>query len=238
MRENGRSKGQRLFLFGFAAVLLAFALVPFSAYAGSAFAAPFSSSSVLSAQSVTASVWTNDTHQVPFATTAKGAEFSVPANEPVYVVTNLTLEEAQGKNVNQFSLYSSDAYAGNVTWGVGTSPANFVPFVFLSVSNLTSVTIPVATQFLTGNQSYDFMVELQSDVTTYTVSFSSQGNTGLSQWFGPAVAENIGYILGGTLIFLFAFLAMPWTDLDIRWMTRQMARIRKGRGRRPKEVRP
>lgn len=234
MRESGKSKGQRLFLFGFAAVLLVFVIVPASASLGSMVAAPFSADTVLQAQSGVTSVWTNSTHEVPFASVYGGAEFTAPAGATVYIVTNVTVEEAQARNVNQFIVTTNYGHKGNASWGLGSSASDFTPYETLD-QNLSSVSFPIATQFLTGNQSAHFIVELQSPATSYTVSFVAKGNSGLSEWFGPAVAENIAYILGGTLIFILGFLAMPWTDLDIRWMKAQMAKMRRGRRRSRKE---
>jgi hypothetical protein len=217
--EKGKSKGQRLFIFAFAAVIVALVMVPVAASIGSSLAAPFDNSVVLSGQSGVTSIWANDTYQIPFTqnTTSHAYEFSYPATYySAYLVTNLTVEELQAYSVGSLVLDTSDSGAGNVTFGLGTNAATFTPYALVPASKMSSVTIALSPAWLLGNQSEHVMLEVATSVVTLSVSVAAHGNTGLSSWFGPALAENVGYILGGIAIFGFGLLAMPWADIDIR----------------------
>jgi hypothetical protein len=219
MVESGKSKGQRYFAFAFIAMIVALALVPASAAIGSSLAAPFDGSNVLATQSEISAVWSNATHEVPFTrnSTTYAAEFSMPAGATTaYLVTNITVEQMQASTVS--ALIVSTNYAGNstVTFGLGTQASNFVPYEELSVADAYQVSLPISPAYLTGNGSQQAMVEIQSGATSLTVSIAAHGNTGLSSWFGPAVAEDIAYIFGGFVILILAIVAMPWADIDIR----------------------
>ena len=232
MAESGRSKGQRLFLFGFIALIAAMIAVPVAASAGAWVASGYNAT-VLQGQSTVTNIESPNGSAIAFSHATGGYTWTQPAGvTSAFLVTNITTNDMQGSSVNQIAWASLYAYAGNVTFGLGTSATNFLPYAYSYGASLTSISVPIAPSYLTGDPGQHAIIEVQSSATTYgNATITARGNSGLSNWFGPAAAEDMGYIIGGIVVWILAFLAMPWYDLEVHRITEPVKRriFRKGR---------
>ncbi len=153
---------------------------------------------------------------------------------PDYIVYNITVGQMNTYAVNKLNLTTD--FTENVTayFGVGTSASNFQALTDVVASGNASkdIVLPISPAMLTGNQSYHAMVELlftnATDApATYTLHLSASGvKGGVSTYLA---GEDSGYILGGTLLFIFGFFAMPWHDVTIRRVKDAMPRKKGGR---------
>lgn len=214
--ETAKGKGRRFFLAIMVFVLVAFGAVPAFAYLGQS-VADTNPSLVLSGQSNTVYVYTDNGSGIAYAQSNGTLTYDMPVNQTIsYIESNLTAAMMTNYNVENITMVLS--FSGNIslTAGFGTSVSSFVPFYSTNTTNKSTFAIPVAPQDITGNQSYHFMVELKSKATSYSVTFHSYGNSGLSTVFGVYTGEEIGYVLGGTVILVLAGLAGLFYDIDFR----------------------
>ena len=232
LAESGRSKGQRQTLFALILLLVAVAVVPAAAAAGS-FIADSSTVTVLSSSTTIYAVEAPNGTQIAFAHTAGTYSWTMPSGvTTAYVIENLTVGQMQGSSVNELSLATGDTGSGTVTFAVGNGATSFTEYAQVSASSLSSVSISISPQYLTGPTDQHAILEITSSAASYSgVALAAKGNGGVTSWFGFAAAEDIGYILGGTIVFILAILAMPWYDLEVHRITRDMPR-RLMRGRR------
>ena len=149
----------------------------------------------------------------------------MPAGQTTaFVVTGVTVDEMQAQSVNQVTLATNYAGPGTVDYGVGTSATSFLSYSSQSSSNLTSTSVGIPASSLTGGTSQYLILEIQSSAASYTASFTVRGNNGFTSWFGPAAAEDIGYIIGGLIVWTLAILTIPWYDLEIHRIARPIVR--------------
>ncbi|MFZ0700082.1 MAG: hypothetical protein WAN74_07855 [Thermoplasmata archaeon] len=221
--ESGRSKGQRLFLFGFAALMAAMVAVPVAASAGAWVSSGYNAT-VLQGQSIVTSIESPNGSAIAFSHAAGGYTWTMPTGiTSAYLVTNITTNDLQGSSVNQITWASLYASAGNVTFGLGTSATSFLPYAYSYGAHLTSIAVGISPSYLTGDPSQHAIIEVQSSATTYgNATITARGNSGLSNWFGPAAAEDMGYIIGGIVVWVLAILAMPWYDLEVHKVTKRV----------------
>ena len=235
MGESGRSKGQRFFLLAFAALIATMIAVPAAASAGAWVASGYNAT-VLQGQSAVTNIEMPNGSAIAFSHAAGGYAWTQPAGvTAAFLVTNITTNDMQGSSVDQITWASLYAYAGNVTFGLGTSATNFLPYAYSYGSSMVSIAVPVAPSYLTGDPNQHAIIEVQSSATAYgNATITARGNSGLSNWFGPAAAEDMGYIIGGIVVWILAILSMPWYDLEIHRITGPVKRriFRKGRSRR------
>ena len=218
--ETRRSKGQRMTFFAIIAVIVAVAAVPLAASFGSWVSSNYNAS-VLQGESAVTNVYSPNGSAIAFSHAAGGYTWTMPTGvTTAYVETNITVSEMQDTSVNQLTWESLFSGSGNLTFGVGTGTSDFLPYGYATASALTSAQIPVAPTYLTGDPSQHAIVEVQSSAATYgNVTIAARGNSGISNWFGPAAAEDIGYIVGAIVVFVCAFLAIPWYDLEMHRIT-------------------
>lgn len=232
MAEAMRSKAQRMTFFVIIAVIVGVAAVPLAASFGSWVSSGYNST-VLQGESAITYVYAPNGTAIAVSHASGGYTWAMPSGiTTAYVETNITVGEMQGSSVNQLTWASLSTAAGNVTFGVGTGPSSFLPYAYASATSLTSVAVPVAPSSVTGDPTEHAMLEIQSPAASYgNVTIVAQGDSGLSNWFGPAAAEDIGYIVGAIVIFTCAFLALPWYDLEMHRVTRPVTdRILRRRG--------
>ena len=234
MGESGRSKGQRLFLFGFMALIAAVIVVPIAAQAGTSIAGAYSTT-VLSGQSNVTYVEQPNGSQVAFSHVNGTYAWTNPAAVTnVYLTTGLTVNDLQGASADEITFHTTFAGKGSLTFGTGNSPSSFLPYSY-AYGNLSGLQVSIPNSALTGSPSAAVMLEVNSSATSYAgVSFTVTGNSGLSNWFGPAAAEDMGYIIGGIIVWVLGILAIPWYDLEVNRVTGGVRRFvsRKGRGSR------
>ena len=236
MGESGRSKGQRQTLFALILLLVAVAVVPTAAAAGS-YIADSSTTTVLSSATTIYAVEAPSGAQIAFAHTAGTYSWTMPSGvTTAYVIENLTVGQMQGSSVNELSFASGQTGSGTVTFGVGNGATSFTQYAQVSAASLASVSVSISPQYLTGPTDQHAILEITSSAASYSgVTLAAKGNGGVTSWFGFAAAEDLGYIIGGTAVFILAILAMPWYDLEVHRITRDlpkrmMARRRKAKG--------
>ncbi|MBX8643058.1 MAG: hypothetical protein KIY10_10850, partial [Thermoplasmata archaeon] len=117
--------------------------------------------------------------------------------------------------VSKISISSTDSHPANVSLGTGFNVSSFEPFAYQSLKNLTSVSFSISSSSLTGNQSENIMILVQSNVTSISISFHVYGNTGLTTIIGSYSAEQTGYLIGTIFTFVAAILVAPWYDIGV-----------------------
>jgi len=158
---------------------------------------------------------------------------------PVILRTNVTVADFNNYAVNKFTV-ALGTMDRNLTayLGTGSSASNFQQLEDLVVkANATheNATFAVSPALLTGNQSAYMMVELSFANDTYapasiSVSFTTYGvSNGVSTYLA---GEDGGYIISGTLLFMFGFLAMPWHDISLKKSKSAFGPVRVGKPRK------
>ena len=223
-RESGTSKGRRGMLGLLIIFLVAFLIVPIGASLGNAFVAGHDNSSVLQSQSVATYITGSNSAAVPFASANGTATFSFPSStsnnitvydHTVYLRTNLTLAELNNYAVSKFVLATNDKENVNVTLGTGYNKTDFVPIYMSSVTNGSSIAIPVSAAMLTGNQSAPVTFEINANVTAMSLKVSTYGNDGLVTIFGAYPVMQVTYLIGGVLLLVAAFIQIGAYDMNL-----------------------
>ena len=223
-RESGTSKGSRSMLGLLIIFLVAFLIVPIGASLGNAFVAGHDNSSVLQSQSVATYITGSNSAAVPFASANGTATFSFPSStsnnttvydHTVYLRTNLTLAELNNYAVSKFIIATNDKGNVNITLGTGYNKTDFVPIYMASVTNGSSITIPVSAAMLTGNQSAPVTFEINANVTAMSLKISAYGNDGLVTIFGAYPVMQVTYLVGGVLLLVAAFIQIGAYDMDL-----------------------
>ena len=213
--ESGTGKAARKFLGLFIALISVFLMIFLSASVGHALVSTNDNSSVLQAQSITTYVYDNTT-AIPFAQVNGTATFDFPANvSEIWVQSNLTVAELNNFAVAKLVLSTSDSHAANVSIGTGTNVSNFAPFAYQSLKNFSTASFAISPSALTGNQSANIMLLIQSNVTSISLTMHAYGNTGLVTSFGSYPAEQMGYLIGTIFTVLATVLVAPWYDIGV-----------------------
>ena len=214
--ETAKGKGRRFFLAIIIFVLIAFAAIPAFASLGQ-YIGDSSTSVVLKPQSDILYVYNSSDVGIPFAQSNLSVAYDMPVNQTTsYIETNLTVAELNDFAVEKIVL--NLAYSGNITerLGFGTNGSNFLPVISVNVHNVTRTNFTIQPQYVTGNQTQYLMFQLISNDSAYSFSIQAYGNSGLQTMFGPIAGEDIGYALGGTVIFVLSGVAAIFYDIDFR----------------------
>uniref|UniRef100_UPI0023F03F14 hypothetical protein n=1 Tax=Metallibacterium scheffleri TaxID=993689 RepID=UPI0023F03F14 len=65
------------------------------------------------------------------------------------------------------------------------------------------------------DQSSNVMIEIQSNVSSISLSLHAYGNNGINLLFGSYSAEQTGYFVGTIFTLISAALVAPWYDFPI-----------------------
>ena len=230
-RESGTSKGSRSMLALLIIFLVAFLIVPIGASLGNAFVAGHDNTSILQTQSVTTYITGPNSTAVPFASANGTTTFSFPTytshnttvyEHTVYLRTNLTLAELNNYAVSKFVIATNDKGNVNITLGTGYNKTDFVPIYMASVTNGSSITIPISAALTTGNQSAPVTFEINANVTAMSLKISTYGNDGLVTIFGAYPVMQVTYLVGGVLLLVAAFIQIGAYDMDLRVFAKAM----------------
>jgi len=211
--------------------LVAFLIVPIGASLGNAFVAGHDNSSVLQSQSVATYITGPNSTAVPFASANGTTTFSFPTytshnttvyEHTVYLRTNLTLAELNNYAVSKFVIATNDKGNVNITLGTGYNKTDFVPIYMASVTNGSSITIPISAALTTGNQSAPVTFEINANVTAMSLKISTYGNDGLVTIFGAYPVMQVTYLVGGVLLLVAAFIQIGAYDMDLRVFAKAM----------------
>jgi hypothetical protein len=222
-RESGSAKGARKMIGLVIALISVFLMIFLSAGIGHALVSGSDNSPVLQSEAATSYVY-GSSGAIPFGQANGTATFDFPSTtagnvttyqNEVWIRTNLTVAELNNFAVSKLVISSTDSHPSNVSIGTGYNVSSFEPFAYQSLKNMTSVSFSISPAYLTGNQSEDIMVLVQSNVTSMSVSFHAYGNTGLTTIIGSYSAEQTGYLIGTIFTFLAAILVAPWYDIGI-----------------------
>ena len=222
-KESGSGKAARKFLGLFIALISVFLMIFLSAGIGHALVAGTDNSSVLQSESITSYVY-GSSGAIPFGQVNGTATFDFPSStvnnvtsysNQVWIRTNLTVAELNNFAVSKISISSTDSHPANVSLGTGFNVSSFEPFAYQSLKNLTSVSFSISSSSLTGNQSENIMILVQSNVSSISISFHVYGNTGLTTIIGSYSAEQTGYLIGTIFTFVAAILVAPWYDIGV-----------------------
>ena len=222
-KESGSGKAARKFIGLFIALISVFLMIFLSAGIGHALVAGSDNSPVLQSEAITSYVY-GSSGAIPFGQVNGTATFDFPSSTvnnvttyqgEVWIRTNLTVAEMNNFAVSKLVIDSTDSHAANVSLGTGYNTSSFEPFAYQSLKNLTSATFSVSASSLTGNQSANIMVLVQSNVTSISISFHAYGNNGLTTILGSYSAEQTGYLIGTIFTFVSAILVAPWYDIGI-----------------------
>ena len=212
-QESGTSKGKRGIFALLIIFLVAIIIMPASAALGNAFISGHDNSRILQQESQVIFI-SGSSGPIPFGSVNGTSTFDLPQNSTtVYLETNLTLGELNNFAVSRIVLGTTASGYVNVTMGTGSNSSNFVPIASVSAYNTTSIAIPTAPQYLTGNQSSPVEIRITASVTAMSVSIDTYGNNGLVTIFGPYPVEQTGYLIGTVLMFASAFLEISVWDL-------------------------
>lgn len=138
-----------------------------------------------------------------------------------FLLTNMTLGEMNLHSVNKLNISTDIAVNTTLVIGYGTSYSNFVPISTASYTVKKNTTADfgyaISPADLTGNQSQYFMLELElsnkSTPATYTLSIHTTGIA--SGLYNYQTGLDVGYVIDGALILVFAVLTIPHYDLNI-----------------------
>ncbi|MHB1708720.1 MAG: hypothetical protein ACYCT2_04510 [Thermoplasmataceae archaeon] len=222
-KESGSGKAARKMIALVIALVSVFLMIFLSAGIGHALVAGSDNSPVLQSEAITSYVY-GSSGAIPFGQVNGTATFDFPSStvnnvttysNEVWIRTNLTVAELNNFGVSRIVITSTDSHPANVSLGTGFNVSNFQPFVYQSLDNLTSASFSLSPSYLTGNQSENIMVLVQSNVTSISISFHAYGNTGLTTIIGSYSAEQTGYLIGTIFTFVAAILVAPWYDLGI-----------------------
>ena len=214
--ETAKGKGRRFFFAIIIFVLVAFAVIPTFASLGQSIG-DSNTSIVLAPQSGILYVYNATDVGIPFAQSNVSVAYDMPVNQTTsYIETNLTVAELNDFSVDKIVL--NLAYSGNITEriGFGTNGSNFLPVVSINLHNVTRTNFSIDPQYLTGNQSQYLMFQFISSNTAYSFTIQAYGNSGLQTIFGPITGEDLGYVLGGTVIFVLSGMAGIFYDVNFR----------------------
>lgn len=222
-KESGSGKAARKFLGLFIALISVFLMIFLSAGIGHALVAGTDNSPVLQSESITSYVY-GPSGAIPFGQVNGTATFDFPSStvnnvtsysNQVWIRTNLTVAELNNFAVSKISISSTDSHPANVSLGTGFNVSSFEPFAYQSLKNLTSDSFSISSSSLTGNQSENIMILVQSNVTSISISFHVYGNTGLTTIIGSYSSEQTGYLIGTIFTFVAAMLVAPWYDIGV-----------------------
>ncbi len=226
--ESGSGKGARKMLGLLVALIAVFLMIPLSASIGGAVVSSHDNSSVLQSQSIVSYVFGSGS-AVPFGQVNGTATFEFPTiveknstgsnitvyQDKVWIKTNLTVAEMNNFAVAKLVLETGSSKSSNISIGTGENVSSFQPFLYQSVKNLTSNSFKIQSQYLTGNQSSNVMIEIQSNVSSISLSLHAYGNNGINLLFGSYSAEQTGYFVGTIFTLISAALVAPWYDFPI-----------------------
>lgn len=226
-------------MFSFLAVIVALAALPISTAAGSFFAGHGSAKTLTTQAEIdygiglingsakaalpiaTASGTTTVTNTYSYkinATLSGTAEYKGDM-----LSTNMTLNNMNLYAVNQLNIAISAK--GNVTLILGSgSIGKNLSFVFnpllqesAFLNGSKNLNFSITPALLTGNQSQDLMMEVQfANATanpTYSLALTPIGSSGPEPWY--LAGESSGLIVGGVVLFVVGFLAMPFVDINM-----------------------
>ena len=222
-KESGSGKAARKFLGLFIALISVFLMIFLSAGIGHALVAGSDNSPVLQSESITSYVY-GSSGAIPFGQVNGTATFDFPSStvnnvtsysNQVWIRTNLTVAELNDFAVSKISISSTDSHPANVSLGTGFNVSSFEPFAYQSLKNLTSVSFSISSSSLTGNQSENIMILVQSNVSSISISIHAHGNNGLTTIIGSYSAEQTGYLIGTIFTFVAAILVAPWYDIGV-----------------------
>ena len=222
-KESGSGKAARKFLGLFIALISVFLMIFLSAGIGHALVAGTDNSPVLQSESITSYVY-GSSGAIPFGQVNGTATFDFPSStvnnvtsysNQVWIRTNLTVAELNNFAVSKISISSTDSHPANVSLGTGFNVSSFEPFAYQPLKNLTSVSFSISSSSLTGNQSENIMILVQTNVSSISISFHVYGNTGLTTIIGSYSAEQTGYLIGTIFTFVAAMLVAPWYDIGV-----------------------
>lgn len=139
-----------------------------------------------------------------------------------YLLTNTTIGQMNLHSVNDLNISTNVAVNATAVIGYGTTYSNFVPIASVSYTAKKNTTADfgyaISPAELTGNQSMYLMVEMElsnkSTPATYTIHIATKGVA--SGLYSYTTGEDVGYVIGGALILIFAFLSIPHYDLSMR----------------------
>ncbi len=243
--ESRVSKGKRVVLFSTLVFLVAL-IAPAAAAGAAQFTSGLQThTTVLSTDNVVSYAWglhvkttdnysaltlatasgnTTVTNTYSYQTTNATGVVTTHTVEPTtdYLLTNMTIGEMNLHSVSKYNISTSIAVNTTAILGYGSSYSNFVPIAtsaFTAAKNKTAdFGYAISPAYLTGNQSMYLMIELEmsnkSTPASYTIGLHANGVA--SGLFGYQTGEDVGYVIGGISILVFAFLSMPYYDLQVR----------------------
>ena len=223
-KESGTAKGSRAMLSMFVIFIMAILILPIGAGLGNLMVAGHDNTLILQSESVSTYVVGSNGAVVPFGQVNGTASFDFPSSttnnttvydHTVYLRTNLTLAELNNYAVNKFIIATNDKGNVNVTLGTGYNKTDFVPIYMASVTNGSSITIPVSAAMLTGNQSAPVTFEINANVTAMSLKISTYGNNGLVTIFGAYPVMQVAYLIGGVMLLIAAFVQIGAYDMDL-----------------------
>ena len=254
MAEDPRKKRKRATTYAAIVAMIALLLPIIMAGTGTYLASAVQTNGVLSGDSGVATVYSEYTtnvsghtetaaHPVAFADVSGYYEFTQPANATAdWIVTNYTASELQAAAVSQITVNLATSGHESLSIGFTSNVSNpegtYTAYADYKDANLASVAVTISASYLTGNGAEHFTIELTGPfVASYAYYASARGLSGLSLVFGPYVAENIGYVLGAVLLFVFGTVSMIWLDfggstpktLLLKWVRRENAGRRRRR---------
>lgn len=226
-------------MFSFLAVIVALAALPISTAAGSFFAGHGNAKTLttqaeidygiglingsakaalpIATTSGTTTVTNTYTYKIN-ATLTGTAEYKADM-----LSTNMTLNDMNLYAVNQINLGISAK--GNVTLILGSgSIGKNLSFVFnpliqqsAYLNGSKNLNFSITPALLTGNQSQYLILEVSfGNATanpTYSVALTPIGSSGPEPWY--LAGESSGLIVGGVVLFVVDFLAMPFWDINM-----------------------
>lgn len=150
---------------------------------------------------------------------------SISANYATdYVISNISMNQLTEHSVNAYDAFISPASNLTAILGFGTysNSANgtFLTFTPLLSENATghngttNISFTLNPAMLTENSTDVLILEIQN-VNSSSFAFSAYviGTSQSQPWY--LVGENAAYAFGGSLLFLFGFLAIPHIDVKV-----------------------
>lgn len=157
-----------------------------------------------------------------------------------YLLSNVTLNQLNSHSANRIEINVKSASAGNLTIGYGYAKGNssyhFSPLESAAftgnATNFTGVTFAMDPALLSENGTLMFQVQFTnaSAVSTYTISAYAVGTSSAQPWY--AVGESGGYLVGGSMLFIAGFLALPHLDINVSKYTEPVKKKVSGTSRK------
>ncbi len=237
--ETKKHKGKRIIFFGLLAFFVVLLVIPVAGAVAQGAAGVETHSTVLQSNAVVSNDWgynnvvgtystllnakTNYTNTISntFTTTVnKSGNLTSVTNyfNPDILLTNVTVAQLNAHSVDSISI-ATDLY-GNITMtlGTGSSYKNFIPFAAIGSGKTNAVFNFTLYPFeLMGNQSSYLMYEIafgnNTNIASYSITSTIHGV--VSTAVNYMITEDAAFAVGGTLLFVFGFFAIPFHSASI-----------------------